>query len=109
MPSQDSEDWLHKIEREYRDLPDTRIEADLEKWQIDSAPRNLLLRMLEERRNAAQQPDSERFQQTYDQTERHHTRSHRQAVRAEVVAWVALAASVVAIVLHQCSQARPMP
>jgi hypothetical protein len=109
MPPRDDEEWLRKIEREYRDLPDVRIEADLEKWVPDSGPRKILLRILEERRSAAQQPENERFRQTYIQTERHHTRSHHQAVRTEIVAWVALAASIVAILLQQCSHAGPAP
>jgi hypothetical protein len=109
MPPDMDEEWLRRFEKQYRDLPDARVEAEIERWLPDTAPRKILLAILEERRSAAQEPEKERFRQTYEQTERHHTHSRRQSVRAEIVAWAALAVSLISVILQQCTHSHHAP
>jgi hypothetical protein len=109
MPPPEDEQWLKDLEQQFRDLPDARIEQEIERWRPGTAPREVLLGILAERRLAAGEPEKERFEQSYEQTERHHSQSRRQSRRAEVVAWAALAVSIISIILQQCSHAPHMP
>jgi hypothetical protein len=104
------EEWLIRFEKEHRDLPDARVEAELERWLPDTAPRKILLDILSDRRAGAAAAEKERFEQSYSQTERHHTEqiaeSRRQSRRAELVAWVALVTSALALWLQYGSSGR---
>ena len=98
------EEWVNDLEKKFRELPHARVEAELEKWLPDTEPRKILLRILEQRRADAAAPEKERFDQSYSQTERHHSEqigeSRRQSRRAEFVAWAAFIVSLVALWLQ---------
>lgn len=103
MPPEMDQPWLQDFEKQYRDLPEARVETELERWLPDTAPRKILLDILAERRRAAEEPEKQRFQQGFEQTERHHSESRRHSLRGEMVAWAALAVSLLSIILQQCS------
>ena len=79
------DETLKNFEKHYRDLPDARIEADLEKYLAESEPRRILRRILDERREAAKASEKEEFDKLYAQTERHHRDSVRFACIAAVI------------------------
>src|SRR5439155_23924743 len=108
-PPQEDEQWLRDLEKQFRDLPDDRVQAEIERYLPDTTPRKILLGILAERQRAVQEPEKERFRQTYEQSERHHSESHRHAIRAEVVAWIALGISVISFLLQQCIHSHRTP
>jgi hypothetical protein len=73
------------------------------------AQRKILLDILAERRRAAEESEKQHFQETYAQTERHHAESRRESLRVEIVAWAALAVSVISIMLQQCTHSQHSP
>src|SRR5205823_8771656 len=70
---------LKEFEKQYRDLSNARIEAELEKYLPESAQRLALAHILAERQEAAEAGEKERFDKRYAQTERHHRDSVRSA------------------------------
>jgi hypothetical protein len=68
---------LKEFEKHHRDLSDARIHEELEKYIPESAERLILRQILDERREAAEAGEKERFDKMYAQTERHHRHSVR--------------------------------
>ena len=62
MIPQMPDDEKLKFEKEWRDLPDARIEAEIERYLPDTGQRSILLGILEQRRRAADQPEERRHQ-----------------------------------------------
>jgi hypothetical protein len=56
------DDARREFEKRIRDLPNTRIEAEMEEWAYDSEERSILRRELEERRCAKDAPKERRHQ-----------------------------------------------
>ena len=63
MIPQMPDDEKLKFEKEWRDLPDARIEAEIERYLPDTDHRSILLGILEQRRRAADEPEQRRHQQ----------------------------------------------
>jgi hypothetical protein len=63
MIPQMPDDEKPKFEKEWRDLPDARIEAEIERYLPDTDHRSILLGILEQRRRAADEPEQRRHQQ----------------------------------------------
>ena len=63
----------------FRHLPDGDIYAEMRRYLPDTAEQLVLSRILEQRQRAATEPEQRRFEQTYEQTERHHRASRRSA------------------------------
>jgi hypothetical protein len=109
MAPESDEEWLRQFQKEFRDLPDSRVQTEVERWLPETAQRKILVDILAERRSAAEEPEKQRFQQAYVQTERHHSEARRQSFRAEIVAWAALAVSAISIMLQQCTHSQHAP
>jgi cytoskeletal protein RodZ len=56
------DDARREFEKRIRDLPNNRIEAEMEEWAYDSEERTILRRELEERRRAKDAPKERRHQ-----------------------------------------------
>jgi hypothetical protein len=84
---------LKEFEKQYRDLPDARVEAEIERWLPNTAPRRVLLGILAERRSAAQEAEQQRFRESYDQMERHHRDYKRVSLIAAAVSVIAALAA----------------
>ena len=56
------DDAKREFEKRIRDLPNKRIEAEMEEWAYDSEERSILHRELEERRSAKDAPKERRHQ-----------------------------------------------
>jgi cytoskeletal protein RodZ len=56
------DDARREFEKRIRDLPNKRIEAEMEEWAYDSEERTILRRELEERRRAKDAPKERRHQ-----------------------------------------------
>ena len=56
------DDARREFEKRIRDLPNKRIEAEMEEWAYDSEERSILRRELEERRRAKDAPKERRHQ-----------------------------------------------
>jgi hypothetical protein len=56
------DDARREFEKRIRDLPNKRIEAEMEEWAYDSVERRILRRELEERRRAKDAPKERRHQ-----------------------------------------------
>jgi hypothetical protein len=63
MIPQMPDDEKLKFEKEWHDLPDARIEAEIERYLPDTDQRSILLGILEQRRRAADEPEQRRHQQ----------------------------------------------
>jgi len=63
MIPQMPDDEKLKFEKEWHDLPDARIEAEIERYLPDTDQRSILLDILEQRRRAADEPEQRRHQQ----------------------------------------------
>jgi cytoskeletal protein RodZ len=57
------DDVRREFEKRIRDLPNERIEAEMEEWAYDSEERSILRRELEERRRAKDAPKERRHQE----------------------------------------------
>jgi hypothetical protein len=87
------EKTLKKFEKQYRDLPDARIQEEIERWTSDSAPRRVLIRILADRRSAIEEAEQQRFHQTYEQMERHHRDYKRVSLIAAAISVLAALAA----------------
>jgi hypothetical protein len=89
----DHEKNLRELEKEFRGRPVAEIEAKIKDFDsvTGADQRDLLRRLAEEERAAADKPARQRFDKIYEQAERHHR-------EAKCIAWTAAVISVLSAV-----------
>src|SRR5262245_61781608 len=89
------DDRLDRLRNKFESLPDSRLETEMQRWPAGGAEQRLFRGMLDERKRKANEPEQRRFDQAYEQIERHHREPKRLAWGAASISIVSALAAIV--------------
>jgi len=101
-------DERQKFKERYQDASVEQLEAALNGLPPRAAEyRPVLREMIEEKRRAADQPEREQFEKSYEQKEQHHREGKRSAWIAAVVSLIGAAAAWASVLFQTCHRSEP--